>query len=245
MSEVVFVGTSDAFGSGGRRQSAYLVRAPSGAVLLDCGTTTGTGLAALGIPRDEIDAIVVSHFHADHFGGIPLFLLASLYQDDRHKPLRIAGPPDVEARVRRAAEALGHPIESQDWSFPIQFQEIRAGGESAVGPVRLGAFPTRHSPEAHPHGVVVQAGARRIVYSGDTGWFDELPAHAAGADLFVCECTLVQRSFEYHLSLEELVENRERFDCGRLVLTHLGEEMRSLTDYAGFDVADDGLSIKL
>jgi ribonuclease BN (tRNA processing enzyme) len=71
MSEVVFVGTSDAFGAGGRRQSALLVRAPQGAVLLDCGLTTVTGLVALGIERDEIDAIVVSHFHGDHFGGIP------------------------------------------------------------------------------------------------------------------------------------------------------------------------------
>ena len=95
MTEVLFVGTSDAFGSGGRRQSAYLVRAPAGSVLLDCGTTTGTGLATLAVDRDEIDTIILSHFHADHFGGIPLFLLGALHQDRRRKPLRIDGPPQV------------------------------------------------------------------------------------------------------------------------------------------------------
>src|SRR5262245_63859222 len=63
MSEVVFVGTSDAFGAGGRRQSALVLRAPNGGALLDCGTTTSTGLAALGIQRDEIDCILISHFH--------------------------------------------------------------------------------------------------------------------------------------------------------------------------------------
>ena len=54
MSEVVFVGTSDAFGAGGRRQSALLVRAAHGGVLMDCGSTTTSGLAALGIERAEI-----------------------------------------------------------------------------------------------------------------------------------------------------------------------------------------------
>jgi ribonuclease BN (tRNA processing enzyme) len=245
VTEIVCVGTSDAFGAGGRRQSAYLVRTPSGGVLLDCGATTGTGLATLGIAREEIDLILVSHFHADHFGGIPLFLLAVQYLDGRAKPLRIAGPPDVEARVRRAAAALGHPMENHDWSFPILFQELLPGQEVAVGPASVDVFETLHSPDAHPHGLVLRSAERRVVYSGDTGWFDGLPRHANGADLFLCECTLTQQSFEYHLSLEELAERRHLFDCGRWLLTHLGEEMRSLTDHMGFEVADDGLVVKL
>jgi ribonuclease BN (tRNA processing enzyme) len=245
MTEVLFVGTSDAFGSGGRRQSAYLVRTPSGAVLLDCGTTTGTGLATLAVERDEIDTIILSHFHADHFGGIPLFLLGALHQDSRHKPLRIAGPPAVEERVRQAAAALGHPLDEQDWSFPILFQELPAGAESETGPVTIRTFPTRHSPESHPRGIRIQAGTRSLVYSGDTGWFDEFPSRVNGADLFICECTQVQKSYEFHLSLEELADHKNEFDCGKHLLSHLGEEMRSLTDFGGFEVADDGLVIKL
>jgi ribonuclease BN (tRNA processing enzyme) len=245
MTEVLFIGTSDAFGSGGRRQSAYLVRAPSGAVLLDCGTTTGTGLATLGVERDEIDTIILSHFHADHFGGIPLFLLGALHQDSRHRPLRIAGPPGVEARVRQAAAALGHPLGKQDWSFPILFQELHAGATAETGPVAVRTFPTWHSPESHPRGIWIQAGTSSLVYSGDTGWFDELPIQVNGSDLFICECTQVQKSYEFHLSLEELAQRKHEFDCGKHLLTHLGAEMRSLTDPAGFEVADDGLVLKL
>ena len=82
-------------------------------------------------------------------------------------------------------------------------------------------------------------------YSGDTGWFDALPGEVNGSDLFLCECTQVQREFEYHLSFEELSARNGDFDCGRLVLTHLGEEMRARGDWGGFEVADDGRVVKL
>ena len=99
MSEVIFIGTSDAFGAGGRRQSALLLRSSPGSVLIDCGTTTNSGFAELGLERNEVDAIVISHFHADHFGGVPLFVLASRYLDHRTSPLVIAGPPVSPAVV--------------------------------------------------------------------------------------------------------------------------------------------------
>ena len=245
MSELVCVGTSDAFGAGGRRQSAYVLRLPGGTLLLDCGQTTLTGLGASGIEMDEIDAIVVSHFHADHFGGIPLFLLGSVYAAPRRAPLRIVGPPGVEARVRESARALGHPIDSRSFGFPLRFEELPAGRVLDVGSARLRTFETFHAPEAHPHGITVEGGGVRLAYSGDTGWFDELPGHVRGSDLFLCECTLEKRGYAYHLSLEELAERRASFDCNRIVLTHLGREMRATRDHHGFDVADDDRVIKL
>jgi ribonuclease BN (tRNA processing enzyme) len=245
MKEVLCVGTSDAFGAGGRRQSAYLVRSAGGSVLVDCGQTTTSGLAALGVEREEVDAILVSHFHADHFGGIPLFVLGSVYADRRRRPLRVAGPPGIEDRVRRAAAALGHPLEKQECRFALEFEELRAGAPTEVGPVRVCAFETHHSPDACPHGLVLEAGGSRLVYSGDTGWFDGLPRHASGADVFLCECTLEARGYEFHLSLEELADRREAFACNRFLLTHLGAEMRARSDHAGFEVADDGLRIRL
>ena len=84
-----------------------------------------------------------------------------------------------------------------------------------------------------------------MAYSGDTGWFEALPGEVNGADVFLCECTQVRREFEYHLGLEELAERKGAFDCGRLLLTHLGHEMRRRDDYGGFEVADDGRTLKL
>ena len=245
MSEITFIGTSDAFGSGGRRQAANFVRAPDGGILLDCGPTTLTGMAALGIPRDELDTIVISHYHGDHFGGIPLLLLAAKYTDKRSHPIRIVGPADVKGWVERASAALGHPHDEDEWPFEIIYQDFNVGADVDIGPGRLRAFDARHQPETKPHGIVVDAGGTKIAYSGDTGWFEELPSHVAGVDLFITECTQYNGDFPLHLTHLQLEEHKSAFDCGRIILTHLGPEMSERRGTCSFETADDGLIIRV
>jgi ribonuclease BN (tRNA processing enzyme) len=245
LSEIVFIGTSDAFGAGGRRQSAIFARGDRGGMLLDCGATTNTGLYQLGISRDEIDVILISHFHGDHFGGIPGFLYASLYTDARRHPIEIVGPPDIEARVHALAHAMGHRLENPDWTFPIHFREVRAGEALSAGPASIEAFATEHQPESNPQGYRVRLGREQIAYSGDTGWFDDLPKQIAASHLFICECTLHDAQLDFHLSLQELREHRDELDCGRLILTHLGHEMAERRGQIEIDTADDGLLVKV
>lgn len=245
MSEVVFIGTSDAFGAAGRRQSCTFVRGPSGGLMFDCGGTTLSGLNELGIERGEVDTIVLSHFHADHFAGVPSMLIAMLYEDQRSEKLRIAGPPEVEARVRAACDALGHPLEDRLWCFKTEFTVLEPDKPTRLGPVDVVGFQTHHNPEANPQGYVVTVGDKRVGYSGDTGWFDALPDLVKGVDLFVSECTQVTPGYEYHLSLEELVERQDQFDVGEMILTHLGSEMAKLRGQCQLPTADDGLIVRL
>jgi len=245
VSEVVFIGTSDAFGAGGRRQSAVFARGERGGMLFDCGGTTNTGLADLGLSRDEVDVILISHFHGDHFGGIPAFLYAALYTDHRKHAIEIVGPPEIEARVHALADAMGHHLGDREWTFPIHYREIHAGETMSAGPAELQAFATHHQPEAHPHGYRVRLGREQIAYSGDTGWFDGLPGHVAESDLFICECTLHRAELDFHLSLEEMREHRDELDCGRLILTHLGDEMSRERGQIEIETADDGMAVKL
>ncbi len=245
MNEVVFIGTSDAFGAGGRRQSAVFARGERGGMLFDCGATTNTGLTQLGISRDEIDVILVSHFHGDHFGGIPAFLYAALYTDARRHPIEVVGPPEIEARVHALARAMGHHLDGREWTFPIHYREVANGESLDAGPARVEAFATRHQLESHPQGYRVRLGREQIAYSGDTGWFDGLPREVAASDLFICECTLHGAELDFHLSLEELRAHRGAFDCGRLILTHLGEEMSRERGQIEIETADDGMAVKL
>ncbi len=245
MTEIVFIGTGDAFGAGGRRQSAIFVRTSLGAALLDCGGTTGTGMSELGLARNEVDAILISHFHGDHFAGIPGFLLASLYEDQRKHPLIIAGPPQIETRVKRLAQIIGYGIEDREWSFPIEFQELRPGSEKEIGPLRARSFETFHQPDVCPHGFILQADRSKIVFSGDTGWFQDLPSHVRGANLFICECTYHRPGFEYHLNYQDLHARQGEFDCEKLILTHLGSQMTDRKEEFEIPIARDGTRLKL
>jgi len=241
--KVVFVGTSDAFGAGGRRQSAIFVETAGGGLLLDCAPATTGGLTSLGIERSAIDAIAISHFHADHFAGLPQFLLAAGYEDRRREPLWILGPPGVEQRLHAAAEAMGYGLAGRDLPFPMHFVELATDRESEAGPARIQAFATHHQPDTRPHGLRVAADRRVLAYTGDTGWFDELPAHLRGADLAISECTFLDPTFEYHLDYETLASRADRFACGRLMLTHLGPDMSARRGQLDLETADDGTTL--
>ena len=87
------LGCGDAFGSGGRNQSGYLIEANDRLFLLDCGPTTLLAMKRAGFDPGRLDAILVSHLHGDHFGGIPFFFIEYLYRKPRFDTLTIAGPP--------------------------------------------------------------------------------------------------------------------------------------------------------
>ena len=129
VSELLLVGTSDAFGAGGRRQSAYLLRARHGRAAARLRRRRrGTGSRALGISRDEIDAIAVSHFHADHFGGIPLFLLgADLRGSAAPTARRSRARPASRRACATLARALGHSLDDHRLGFALRFVELRHG----------------------------------------------------------------------------------------------------------------------
>ena len=93
-----FVGCGDALGSGGRFNTCFHVTGASVNFLIDCGASSLPALKRLGIARDDIDLILITHFHGDHFGGLPFLLLDAQFTR-RSRPLVIAGPQGIEAKL--------------------------------------------------------------------------------------------------------------------------------------------------
>ena len=102
---IQFCGSGDAFGSGGRFQTCISVRSGVSHVLLDCGASSLIAMKRLGIDPASVDAVIVTHLHGDHFGGIP-FLVLDAQCGHRNRPLLVAGPPGTRVRVLQAMEVL-------------------------------------------------------------------------------------------------------------------------------------------
>ncbi|MDX2494149.1 MAG: MBL fold metallo-hydrolase, partial [Desulfuromusa sp.] len=89
------IGTGDAFGSGGRLNSCFHLAAAGEQLLLDCGCSSLIGMQRCGVIPSEIDTVIISHLHGDHFGGIPYLLLEGKYISQRIRPLTLVGPPGL------------------------------------------------------------------------------------------------------------------------------------------------------
>src|SRR2546426_4590548 len=103
---VTVLGSGDAFGSGGRLHSAYLVETPRHTFLLDCGPTILQALKRNGRDPAAVDFVLLSHLHGDHFGGLPFLFMEYRFEEPRSRPLAVYGPPGTERRVRSLFGAL-------------------------------------------------------------------------------------------------------------------------------------------
>jgi ribonuclease BN (tRNA processing enzyme) len=240
---VRFLGTGNAFADGGRSHACIHVGAPGASLLLDCG---GSSLPAIKKAMDPktIQAIAISHLHGDHFGGIPYFAIEQHFAG-RTTPLVVGGPRELEDRATRAGKALyADFFGAVESAYPLSFVTLR---ETPVpfGGALVSAHPVKHVAASDPHGLRVQIDGKLVAYSGDARWSDELAAVAKGADLFICESTNFSRSDPAHLSYRELIANRAKLDCGRIILTHLGAETQAHLAELELEPAADGMTLTL
>lgn len=241
--EIRFLGTGDAFGSGGRLQTSTLIRSGEGSLLVDCGPSALAALRGQGLEPGGVDAIALTHLHGDHFAGVPFLLMDAHYASRRVRPLVIAGPAGLEDRIGRMVDALFPGTGVLPLRFPVTYLEWSERQRVEVGPAECTPFGVRHSTAIPCYGLRVALQGRVLAFSGDTEWTDALVDLSADADLFVCECFGFDSAPPHHLDYRTLQARRDRLSCGRLLLTHMGEEMLRRADALGLDTARDGLRV--
>ncbi|HWV97517.1 MAG TPA: MBL fold metallo-hydrolase [Xanthobacteraceae bacterium] len=240
-----FIGCGDALGSGGRFNTCFHVSGEKANFLIDCGASSLIALKAFGVPREPIDLILITHFHGDHFAGLPFLLLDAQFSQ-RARPLVIAGPQGIAARLQQTMEALFEQSSRTPQKFDLSVVALEPGQTYRFGAVGVTPFAVEHGRSGGPFlGYRIAADDRVIAYSADTEWTETLVPLGQNADLFICEAYYYERAVKNHLSLSTLEAQLDRIRPKRLVLTHMSDDMLSRRGRINHTMAEDGMIVEL
>ena len=240
-----FVGCGDALGSGGRYNTCFHVSGDKVNCLIDCGASSLPALKKLGTGRDAIDLILITHFHGDHFAGLPFFMLDAQF-GRRSRPLVIAGPEGIEMRLTQVMEALFEHSSRTKPKFDLSVVALKPEKARSFGAVTVTPYPVVHGESGGPFlGYRIEAEGRVIAYSADTEWTETLIPLAREADLFIAEAYYYDKVVKNHLSLATLQARLPEIKPKRLVLTHMSDDMLGRLDTLTHTAAYDGMIVEI
>jgi ribonuclease BN (tRNA processing enzyme) len=232
--KLTVVGCSGSFPGPASPASCYLIEVDGFRVLLDLGN------GALGALQQyanlyEIDAVLLSHLHADHCIDLCSYYVARKYCPAGPQPrIPVWGPIGTADRMARAYDMPARPGMRDEFDF----REFPSGS-FALGPLRVTTDLMAHPVEAF--GMRIEHGGKVLTYSGDTGECDSLVRLAKDADLFLCEASFQDGrddARDVHLNGRQAAEHALRAGVGRLVVTHIppwNDPDRTLAETSPFD----------
>jgi ribonuclease BN (tRNA processing enzyme) len=223
---VYVAGSSSSVPRPRRACSCYVVRSQQAAVLFDLGSGALSNVRET-VDYSKLDAVVISHMHADHFlDVIPLRYGLKYGPYDRTARLPLYLPPGGQAMLRQMCAAFSPegPHDFLDEVFDVQDFDDRSIVE--IADLRLTFAQTVHYVETYAIRAAVDGKA--LVYSSDTAPCEAVVDLARDADLFVCECTLglglEGGIIRGHSSSAEAGAMAHTAGVAKLLLTHYGYE---------------------
>ena len=230
--DLLFLGSGNAVGSEGRAFSSFLL---DGRYLFDCGPTVLQQLRKLKLSSRQVEAVVISHFHGDHFFGLP-FLLLDGWKEQRTEDLQIAGPPGIEERTEQLMETA-FPRMNGRLQFRRIYTEVSDRGLTSLGNLRFRAAQVEHVPGLECFAFRVEHNGKSLVFSGDARLCRSLLNLVAGADLLVLECSCAGEAV--HLSPEDIARIVDiAGPQAQVIVTHL-DSTDHPNGFDGLHVASD------
>lgn len=223
--EVLFVGVGEAFDEA--LPNTSLLAAAQGRdggrrLLLDCGFTAPFAYWRLAPDPADLDGVLLTHFHGDHFLGLPALVLR-LWQGGRRKPLAVAGPAGVADQVCACLD-LAYPSLRGRLEFPLEFTELAPGRPQDVAGVRVSCAAPDHSPPCLS--LRLDEPGSALFYSGDGRPTPATEQLARGCDLAVHEAYGLDPDIPGHGTVAGSLAFARRTGVHHLALVHLARTVR-------------------
>jgi len=214
-----FIGTGNAFAPGGLCWNGFLV---NGRYLFEAPPQALQGIHHLGVDANEIDAVILSHHHGDHFLGLPFLLLEWKYTR-RRTPVHIVGPPRTHELATLICDTVYPGL--MPLPYEVVWHEQAANEQIALADLSLRTFGMAHDEKLSSSlGFLATLGGRRFGYTGDSALCDSVLALATESEVLVSECASVDIEGDVHMNLvSDIPKVRAAMTpTATLLLTHLG-----------------------
>lgn len=214
------LGSATPYPSADNPCSGYLVSSADTRIWIDAGTGT-LGPLQRHVRLDELDAIWISHLHADHCADLLTAYYGARYADIRlAAPIPLYGPPGIADRLANfLTNTQGRsPVES---AFAVT--ELHDGHQVTVGSLRLTTRAVSHDIPAFA--VRIESAGKSLTYSGDTAPCASLTELAERCDVLLCEAESEQAPVaekQVHHTPENTGDTASAAGAGRLIVTHVG-----------------------
>lgn len=222
---ILFAGVGEAFDEN-YPNTCLLVQAETAKgqrqVLLDCGFTGAPAFWRASPDPLALDAVWISHFHGDHFFGLP-HLLLRFWEQGREKPLSIVGQAGLQERGQRLME-LAYPNLAAKFRFPLSWKEVSPGEHLVLAGLRWSFALNGHGARCLAVRLDHEAGS--LFYSGDGEPTEESELLAREVDLMVHEAFEWKGSHPGHGSVERCLDFARESGAGRVALVHIQRDVR-------------------
>ena len=220
--DLTFIGSGNAFAPGGLCWNGFLA---NGRYLFETPPSALMALHKVGADPNELDVIVISHHHGDHFLGLPFLLLHWKYKG-RTKPVKIVGPKDTRALALNIAEQV-FPGSIEE-SFPVDWIEVAPGQSLVVAGLDLDVHLVQHDRRlAECLGYACKIGSNKFGYTGDTIFCDGVKDLARSSDVLISECASRDQVIPVHMNLIDDMPNVRALmkPDAPLILTHIDTDV--------------------